>query len=79
MKNSAYSVVLFVYFVILYVLWYLSGTCVNTPSHIINICIGRVLLSILKEMKDLYSDALAKTFEVAFLASIQKSQEPREK
>lgn len=79
MKNSAYSVVLFVYFVILYVLWYLSGTCVNIPNHIINICIGRVLLSILKEMKDLYSDVLAKTFEVAFLASIQKSQEPREK
>lgn len=30
-------------------------------------------------MKDLYSDALVKTFEVAFLASIQKSQEPSEK
>lgn len=74
MKYSAYSVFLFVYFVILYVLWYLRGTWVNIPNHIINICIGLVLLSILKKVKDLYSDALVKTFEVAFLASIQKSR-----
>lgn len=42
-------------------------------------CTGLVLLSILKEMKDLYSDALVRTFEVACLAGIQKSQEPSEK
>lgn len=67
------------YFVILCVSWHLSGTWVNIPNYIINMCTGLVLLSILKEMKDLYSDALVRTFEVACLAVIQKSQEPSEK